>query len=255
VRVDPETGQTLLSGMGELHLDILVDRLLREYKVQANVGRPQVTYRETIGQAARAEGRYEREVGGENQFGQCALELQPLARGAGFKFRNALAPAALPKEHVAAIEQGLRESMENGVLAGFQMMDLQATLAEAQFRQEDSSVMAYKIASGIAFREAARNAAPLLLEPMFKVEVVVPEEFMGNTIGDLNSRRGKVHSMTIRGSSQVVDAEVPLATMFGYATDLRSITQGRGTFTMEFKEYAPLPPRASSEILQRMGRA
>ena len=254
VRVDAETGQMLLSGMGELHLEILVDRLMREYKVQANVGRPQVTYRETINQSARAEARYEREVGGENRFGQCAIALSPLKRGAGFKFANGLTDTGLPKEHAAAIEQGVRESMENGVLAGFPMMDLQATLTEAQYRQEDASEMAYKIAAGTAFREAARNATPVLLEPVFKIEVVVPDEFMGNVIGDLNSRRGKVHSMTMRGTSQAVDAEVPLATMFGYATDLRSLTQGRGTFTMEFKEYAPPPSKAAVEILSRMGR-
>jgi elongation factor G len=254
VRVDSETGQMLLSGMGELHLEILVDRLLREYKVQANVGRPQVTYRETISQSGTAESRYEREVGGDRQFGHCVLSLAPIPRGSGFQFKNHLAVGALPKELLGAIEQGVRESMENGVLAGYQMMDIQVTVSGAQYRQEDSSEMAYKIAAGTAFREAARNASPVLLEPVFKVEMLVPEEFMGNAIGDLNSRRGKVHSMTMRAHSQVVDAEVPLATMFGYATDLRSLTQGRGTFTMEFKEYAPLPPKAANEILQRMGR-
>ena len=254
VRVDSETGQMLLSGMGELHLDILVDRLLREYKVQANVGRPQVTYRETISDISRGDGRYEREIGGEKQFGQCTLMLKPLPRGAGFKFVNALGAAALPKDFVAAIEQGVRESMENGVLAGYQMMDLEVSLAGAEFRQEEASEMAYKIASGTAFREAARRASPILLEPVFKIEVVVPDEFMGNAIGDLNARRGKVHSMMVRAGLQAIDAEAPLATMFGYATDLRSLTQGRGTFSMEFKEYAPLPTKVSSEILQRMGR-
>ncbi len=254
MRVDSETGQLLLSGMGELHLEILIDRLMREYKVQANVGKPQVTYRETISKATKADGRYERQVGGQNHFGHCVLELTPLERGAGFKFVNRLAEGRLPKEFILPIEQGIRESMENGVLAGYQMMDFQAALIDSTYKVEEASEMAYKIASGTAFREAARNAEPVLLEPVFKVEVVTPDEFMGNVIGDLNARRGKVHSMTNRASAQVVDAEVPLATMFGYATDLRSLTQGRGTFTLEFKQYSPVPAKLAQEILQRMGR-
>lgn len=254
LRVDPETGQTLLAGMGELHLEILVDRLMREHKVQANVGKPQVTYRETISKVSRAEGRIERQVGGENQFGQAVIELAPLERGAGFKFVNSLKEGALPKEFMAPIEQGIRESLENGVLAGNQMMDFSATLVSAEYNEETSSEMAYKIAAANAFREAARNADPQLLEPVFKVEVSAPDEFMGGVIGDLNSRRGKVHSMTARRGAQVIDAEVPLASMFGYATDLRSITQGRGTFTMEFKQFSTVPPKVSQEILTRMGR-
>jgi elongation factor G len=254
LRVDPETGQTLLAGMGELHLEILVDRLMREHKVQANVGKPQVTYRETIAKKARAEGRIERQLAGDTQFGQCVIELEPLARGAGFKFINKLLEGTLPKEFVAPIEQGIKESMENGVLAGYQMMDFEARLVGAMYNQETSNEMAYKIAAANAFREAGRNADPVLLEPVFKVEVATPDEFMGGVIGDLNSRRGKVHSMSSRGSSQIVDAEVPLATMFGYATDLRSLTQGRGTFTMEFKQYSAVPPKISQEILTKMGR-
>lgn len=254
LRIDSETGQTLLAGMGELHLEILVDRLMREHKVQANVGRPQVTYREALNRKARAEGRVERQVAGENQFGHAIIELDPGARGSGFKFISKISLEKLPKSFQSPIEQGIRESMENGVLASYQMMDFTATLVEAQFNPENASEMAYKIAAGNAFREAARNADPVLLEPVFKVEVATPDEFMGGVIGDLNSRRGKVHSMAARGSSQVVDAEVPLATMFGYATDLRSLTQGRGTFTMEFKQYAQIPPRISQEILAKMGR-
>jgi elongation factor G len=254
LRVDPETGQTLLSGMGELHLEILVDRLMREHKVQANVGKPQVTYRETISKPAKAEGRIERQVGGETQFGHAVVELQPGSRGAGFKFLNKIPADRLPKEFLGPIEQGIRESMENGVLAGYQMMDVTVSLVDAIYNQETAAEMAYKIAAANAFREAGRNADPVLLEPMFKVEVSTPDEFMGGVIGDLNSRRGKVHSMTARRGVQVVDAEVPLATMFGYATDIRSLTQGRGTFTMEFKQYAVVPGKIAQEILTRLGR-
>lgn len=254
LRYDQETGQTLLAGMGELHLEILVDRLLREHKVQANVGKPQVTYRETITQKARAEAKIERQIAGENQFGHAVIELEPAPAGSGFKFVNRLSENQLPKQFLAPIEQGIRESLENGVLAGYQMMNFTATLVDAIYNEEMASEMAYKIAAANAFREAARNAGPILLEPIFKVEVATPDEFMGNVIGDLNARRGKVLSMTARGNTQVVDAEVPLATMFGYATDLRSLTQGRGTFTMEFEEYAPVPPKISQEILAKMGR-
>ncbi|RYZ75109.1 MAG: elongation factor G [Proteobacteria bacterium] len=255
LRVDPETGQTLLAGMGELHLEILVDRLMREHKVQANVGKPQVTYRETITKKARGEGRIERQVGGENQFGHAVIELAPVERGGGFKFVNALpADKQLPKEFMSPIEQGIRESLENGVLAGNQMMDFTATLVAADYNEESSSEMAYKIAAANAFREAGRNADPVLLEPVFKVEVSAPDEFMGGVIGDLNSRRGKVHSMSARRGVQVIDAEVPLASMFGYATDLRSVTQGRGTFTMEFKQYSSVPTKIAHEILTKMGR-
>ena len=254
LRIDPETGQTLLAGMGELHLEILVDRLMREHKVQANVGKPQVTYRETITKKSRAEARIERQVAGETQFGHAVIELEPTKTGTGFKFVNKVPVDKLPKEFAAVIEQGVRESMENGVLASYQMMDFTATLTESIYNEESAAEMAYKIAAGNAFREAARNADPVLLEPMFKVEVGMPDEFMGGVIGDLNSRRGKVLSMSARGYTQVVDAEVPLATMFGYATDLRSLTQGRGTFTMNFKQYAIVPPKVAQDILAKMGR-
>jgi elongation factor G len=254
LRVDPDTGQTLLSGMGELHLEILIDRLLREYKVQANVGKPQVTYRETISRPSQAQGRVERQVADDTQFGHCVIELVPTVTGTGFKFINKLPEGRLPKPFLVVIEQGIRESMENGVLAGYQMMDMTATLIDSIFNEETAAEMAYKIAAANAFREAARSADPVLLEPVFKVEVSVPSEFMGNVIGDLNSRRGKVHSMSARGNTQVVDAEVPLATLFGYATDLRSLTQGRGTFSMEFKQYTSVPTRVAQEILTRLGR-
>lgn len=255
VRVDAETGQMLLSGMGELHLEILVDRLLREYKVSANVGKPQVTYRETITKTTRSEGRYERQIAGENQFGHVVIELSPLGRGEGFKFVSSVPETQIPKQFVKPVEQGIRESMENGVLAGYQMMDLKAALVGGSFSQEESTEMAFKVAAGMAFREAARNAGPELLEPIFKIEVVTPDEFMGGVIGDLNSRRGKVHSMTARTGSQVVSGELPLASAFGYATDLRSLTQGRGTFSMEFKQYSSVPPKQAQEILAKLGRA
>jgi elongation factor G len=254
LRTDPETGQILLSGMGELHLAILVDRLMREHKVQANVGKPQATYRETINRSAKGEATIERMVAGENQFGHCVIQLAPEKRGAGFKFINKLPEGKLPKPFLGPIEQGIRESMENGILAGYQMMDFSATLLEAKFVEETASEMAYKIAASNAFREAARQAEPILLEPMFAVEVSTPDEFMGGVIGDLNQRRGKVLSMNARARAQVIDAEVPLSEMFGYATDLRSLTQGRGTFTMKFKQYAQIPQKISHEILSKMGR-
>jgi len=255
VRIDQETGQMLIFGMGELHLEILVDRLLREYKVQANVGKPQVTYRETISQVVSADGRYERQVAGENHFGHVVISVEPIEVSLGFEFKNELASGKIPKkEIIAAIESGVRESMENGVLAGFQMLGVRAKLKDATYREAEASEMAFKIAAGMAFREAARQAMPQLLEPVFKIEVITPDEFMGGVIGDLNSRRGKVHSMVARPGGQVVDAEVPLATMFGYATDLRSLTQGRGSFSMEFLRFAPVPPKVSQEILTRLGR-
>jgi elongation factor G len=255
LRVDAETGQTLLAGMGELHLEILVDRLLREYKIQANVGKPQVSYRETISKSARGDSRVERVIAGETQFGQAVVEVKPGAMGSGFKFTNAVPATALPKSMSEPIEQGIRESLENGVLAGFLTTDLEVKLISAEYNQETGSEMAYKVAGANAFREAARRAEPQLLEPVFKVEVTTPDEFMGNVIGDLNSRRGKVLSMTAKTGRQVVDAEAPLATMFGYATDLRSVTQGRGTFSMEFKQFAMTPPKVAHEILQKLGRA
>ncbi len=254
LRIDSETGQTLLSGMGELHLEILVDRLLREYKVQANVGKPQVSYRETIAKSARGESKVERVIAGENQFGHAIIEVKPASVGTGFKFTSLVPTDRLPKSMSVPIEQGIRESLENGVLAGFLTTDLEVTLVAAEYNQETASEMAYKVAGANAFREAARRADPQLLEPIFKVEVTTPDEFMGGVIGDLNSRRGKVLSMTARSGRQVIDAEAPLMAMFGYATDLRSLTQGRGTFSMEFRQFAATPPKVSQEILQKLGR-
>ncbi len=254
VRIDPDSGQQLISGMGELHLDIITDRMDREFKLKVNKGAPQVSYKECILQKTKAEGKFIRQVPGAGQYGQCWIELQPRDRGAGFLFKNAFNDPKFPKTYIAAIEQGCKESMENGPVAGYQMMDIQATLLSATLHETDSEEVAYKIAASIAFREAARQANPQLMEPVAKIEIVVPDDFMGNVIADLNSRRGKVLSMAPRGNVQVVKGEVPLATMFGYSTDVRSISQGRATFTLEVSHYEILPPKIQTEILQKLGR-
>lgn len=254
VKIDSETAQTLINGMGELHLDIMTDRLDREFKIKVNKGAPQVSYKECITQKTKAEGKFIRQVPGAGQFGQCWLELEPKERGTGFTFKSLIVDPKFPKSYITAIEQGCRESMENGPLAGYQMMDIAVVLLSAQLHDTDSEEAAYKIAGSIAFREAARQANPQLLEPISKIEIVVPEEFMGNVIADLNSRRGRVLSMAPRGNVQVIKGEVPLATMFGYSTDVRSISQGRATFTLEVSHYDILPPKAQTEVLQKLGR-
>jgi elongation factor G len=254
VRIDSETAQTLISGMGELHLDIMTDRLDREFKIKVNKGAPQVSYKECIKEKTKAEGKFVRNIPGAGQFGQCIVEIEPRERGAGFTFKNQISDPKFPKAFISAIEQGCRESMENGPLAGYQMMDIGVTLLSAQLHETDSEEAAYKIAGSIAFREAARMASPQLLEPISKIEIVVPDEFMGNVIADLNSRRGRVLSMAPRGNVQVIKGEVPLATMFGYSTDVRSVSQGRATFTLEVSHYDILPPKAQTEILQKLGR-
>ncbi|MBC86452.1 MAG: elongation factor G [Bdellovibrionaceae bacterium] len=253
VKMDNETGQMLIEGMGELHLEILVDRMLREYKVQANVGQPQVSYRETIQGKASGGSTFEKEVGGKPQFGQVSLSIEPLGRGEG-----AVVEMELPKdfnpEFKRAIEQGALESSANGVVAGYQMMDFKVTVHSAEVNEETSTVMAYKIASSQAFREAASKAQAILMEPVFKLEIITPEDFMGTVIGDLNSRRGKVGSMNARGQAQAINAEAPLMSLFGYATDLRSLTQGRASFSMEFLKYESVPPKVEQEILKKIGR-
>lgn len=255
VSTDPETGQMLLSGMGELHLDILIDRLLREYKVQANVGKPQVSFREAITVASKASSTFEREVGGQNQYAMVELGLEPLERGAGVVFENKLGKDIVVKpEFLKAIEQGAKEAAEVGILAAYQMVDLKISLNRVDVRDDESTVMAFKVASSAAFREAVKKAQSQLLEPVFYVEVITPEEFMGNVIGDLNGRRGKINSMNPKGQLQLIEAEVPLMTMFGYATDIRSISQGRASFSMEFEHYAAIPPKVEQEILATMGR-
>ena len=220
--------------MGELHLEIIVDRLLREFKVDASVGKPQVAYRETIRRTVEAEGRFVRQTGGHGQFGVVDLKVEPLGKGSGFEFLDATKGGSIPRNFIPSVEAGVKESMENGVLAGYPMVDIKATLLDGQYHEVDSSEIAFKIAGSMAFREAAEKASPILLEPVMEVEVVTPQEFMGEVIGDLNSRRGKILSMENRGGAQVIESRVPLATMFGYATRLRSITQGRATYTMQF---------------------
>ncbi|WRP14160.1 elongation factor G [Geochorda subterranea] len=252
VRVDAETGQTLIAGMGELHLEIIVDRLLREFKVEANVGRPQVAYRETIRRKVQAEGRFIRQTGGRGQYGHVWLELEPLAAGAGFEFVNKIVGGVVPKEYIPAVEAGVREAMQNGVLAGYPVVDVRVTLFDGSYHEVDSSEMAFKVAASMAFKEAARKAEPVLLEPIMSVEVVTPEEFLGDVIGNLNARRGHVEGMERRGNTQVVRARVPLATMFGYATDLRSMTQGRATYTMQFSHYEEVPANIAQELLARV---
>jgi elongation factor G len=249
VRVDENTGQTLISGMGELHLEVLVDRMLREFKVSANVGKPQVAYRETITQPARAEGRFIRQTGGRGQYGHVWLEIEPLEKGKGFEFEDRTVGGVIPKEFVPAVEHGVMEAMESGVLAGYPLVDLKVALVGGSYHDEDSSEMAFKIAGSMALRDGVQKAGPVLLEPVMSVEVVVPEEFTGDVIGNLNARGAQIESMELRGDGvQAVRAHVPLAEMFGYATDLRSMTQGRGIFTMEFDHYDEVSPEVAERI-------
>ena len=252
VAVDSETGQTIISGMGELHLEIIADRLLREFKVEANVGKPQVAYKETIRKKAVAEGRFVRQTGGRGQYGHVWLEVEPSESGKGFAFQNAIVGGAIPREFIPAVEKGVREALETGILAGYPMVDVAVTLTDGSYHEVDSSEMAFKIAGSMALKDAARRAAPVLLEPTMQVEVVTPEEYMGDVIGDLNARRGRVVSMEARASSQVIRAVVPLAEMFGYATDLRSTTQGRATYTMQFARYEEVPAAIAGEIVAKV---
>ncbi|WP_018087044.1 elongation factor G [Desulfurispora thermophila] len=251
MHTDPETGQTIISGMGELHLEIIVDRLLREFKVQANVGRPQVAYRETIRQKVRAEGKFVRQTGGRGQYGHVLLEVEPAEPGTGLEFVNKIVGGVVPKEYIPAVEAGVREAMENGVLAGYPLIDVRVTLVDGSYHEVDSSEMAFKIAGSLGFKNAAIKAKPVLLEPIMRVEVVVQDEYMGDVIGDLNSRRGHIEEMEPRGNAQVIHAKVPLAEMFGYATELRSRTQGRGTYTMQFSHYAEVPASIAENIIAR----
>ncbi len=252
LRVDPDTGQTLISGMGELHLEIIVDRLTREFGVQAAVGRPQVAYRETITAEAKAEGRYIKQTGGHGQYGHVKIRIEPLGAGDGFAFENAITGGTIPREFIPAVEKGVAEATEMGVLAGFPVKDVKVTLYDGSFHEVDSSEMAFKIAASMAFKEAAAKAGPALLEPVMKVEVTVPENYMGDVIGDLNSRRGKIQAMEARTNLQVINAIVPLAEMFGYATALRSLTQGRGNYVMQFERYEFMPKQIAEEIVARV---
>ncbi len=251
VTVNRETGQTLIAGMGELHLEIIVDRMLREFKVDANVGKPQVAYRETIRRANEAEGRFVRQSGGHGQFGVVDLRIEPLGKGTGFEFVDETKGGSIPRNFIPSVEDGVKEAMETGVLAGYPMVDVRAVLLDGQYHEVDSSDLAFKIAGSMAFRKAAEGADPVLLEPVMEVEVVTPQEFMGDVIGDLSARRGKILSMENRAGAQVIEARVPLATMFGYATKLRSITQGRATYTMQFGAYEPVPQAVHEELIAR----
>jgi elongation factor G len=253
VSVNRDTGQTLIAGMGELHLEIIVDRMLREFKVDANVGKPQVAYRETIRRATEAEGRFVRQSGGHGQFGVVDLRIEPMPKGSGFEFSDETKGGAIPRNFIPAVEDGVREAMETGVLAGYPMVDVRASLLDGKYHEVDSSELAFKIAGSLAFKEAAEKANPVLLEPVMDVEVVTPQEFMGDVIGDISSRRGKVVEMENRAGAQVITARVPLATMFGYATRLRSITQGRATYTMQFAVYEPVPPQIYEELTAHNG--
>src|SRR5919202_1754448 len=249
VRSDEETGQTLISGMGELHLDVLVDRMMREFRVGANVGRPQVAYRETITRPVKAEGRFVRQTGGKGQYGHAILELEPLEPGKGFEFENAIRGAAIPGEYIPAVEKGIREAMESGVVAGYPVVDIKARLVDGSYHEVDSSEMVFKIAGSMALKSGVQKGSPVLLEPIMRVEVTLPENFMGDVIGDLSSRRARVEGMDPHsGGITAIRAFVPLATMFGYATDLRSMTQGRGTFTMEFDHYEQIPQNIAETI-------
>jgi len=251
VHTDPDTGQTIISGMGELHLEIIVDRLLREFDVSANVGKPQVAYKETITKAAEGDGRYIRQTGGRGQYGHAKIRLEPNEPGVGFVFENAIVGGAIPKEYINPIQKGIEEAMESGVLAGHKVEDVKAILYDGSYHEVDSSEMAFKIAGSMAFKQAAAKAAPVLLEPVVRVEVVVPQEYMGEVIGDLNSRRGHIGHMEPRGSSQVITANVPLAEMFGYATTLRSLTQGRATYSMHFDRYEQVPRAIADELVAK----
>jgi len=253
VHTDEETGQTIISGMGELHLEIIVDRLLREFKVEANIGKPQVAYRETITKAVKAEGKFVRQSGGRGQYGHVVLEVEPNEPGAGFAFESKIVGGTVPREYWSSVEQGVKEALLNGVVAGYPVVDVKVALVDGSYHEVDSSEMAFKIAGSIGFKEAAAKADPVLLEPIMRLEVTTPEEFLGDVIGDMNSRRGRIEGMEHRGNTQVVRGYVPLGEMFGYATDLRSLTQGRAQYSMHFGRYEQVPANLAQEIKEKAG--
>jgi elongation factor G len=245
---DQETGQTIIAGMGELHLEIIVDRMMREFKVEATVGKPQVAFKETIRKAAKGEGRYVRQTGGHGQYGHCVIEISPTAPGEGYSFENKIV-GVIPREFISPIDAGIREASASGMLGGYEVVDFKVTLVDGSYHDVDSSEMAFKIAGSMAFKEALRNANAVLLEPVMRVEVVVPDNYLGDVIGDINSRRGRVDSMEGRQHDQLVNTFVPLSNMFGYATDLRSKSQGRGMFTMVFDHFEEVPKSIAEKIL------
>ena len=253
IHTDEETGQTIIAGMGELHLEIIVDRLLREFKVEANIGKPQVAYRETITKPVKAEGKFIRQSGGRGQYGHVVLELEPNDPGAGFVFESKIIGGVVPREYWSAVEQGVKEAMLNGVIAGYPMVDVKVTLVDGSYHEVDSSEMAFKIAGSIGFKEGAAKAGPVLLEPVMRLEVTTPEEFLGDVMGDINARRGRIEGMEHRGNTQVIRGFVPLGEMFGYATDLRSMTQGRAQYSMHFGQYEQVPASLAEEIKEKAG--
>ena len=247
---DPETGQTIISGMGELHLDIIVDRLFREFKVEANVGAPQVAYKETIRKAVRAQGKFVRQSGGHGQYGDAVIEVEPNEPGAGYSFENVTVGGVVPKEYIAPIDAGIQEAMKAGILGGYPVVDVKVKLVDGSYHEVDSSEMAFKVAGSMAFKEAMRKADPVLLEPMMRVDIVVPEEYMGDVMGDISSRRGRIEGMEALTGAQKIKALVPLAEMFGYATSLRSKTQGRGTFQMQIDHFEEVPKSIMEKVLK-----
>jgi elongation factor G len=253
VHSDPETNQTIISGMGELHLEIIVDRMMREFKVDANIGRPQVAYRETIKKRVeKVEGKFIRQSGGKGQYGHVVINIEPSGTGSGFVFEDKIVGGVIPREYIGPVEQGIKEALENGVLAGYPMVDVKVELIYGSYHDVDSSEMAFKVAGSMAWKEAMKRAKPKLLEPVMSVEVVTPEDYLGDVMGDLNARRGRVSGMEQRGNSQVIRATVPLSEMFGYATDLRSRTQGRATYSMHFDSYQQMPADKQDEIVRRV---
>ena len=251
VRSDEETNQTIISGMGELHLDVLVDRMRREFNVQANVGKPQVAYRETVTKTSEAEAKYIRQTGGRGQYGHVIITLEPLPPAKGFEFVNKIVGGVIPREYIPAVEKGIKEALTSGVLAGYPVVDVRVTLTDGSFHEVDSSEMAFKIAGSMAFKDACKKANPVILEPIMKTEVMVPEDYMGDVIGDLNSRRGKIVSMEPVNKIEHIKANVPLSEMFGYSTTLRSLTQGRGNYSMEPSHYEEVPKQIADKILEK----
>lgn len=251
VHTDEESGQTIIEGMGELHLEIIVDRMKREFNVEANVGKPQVAYRETLKQTVEQEGKFVRQSGGRGQFGHVWLKIEPQEPGKGYEFINEIVGGVIPKEYIPAVDKGVQEQMQNGVIAGYPVVDVKVTLFDGSFHEVDSSEMAFKIAGSMGFKQGALKAKPVLLEPIMSVEVVTPEDYMGDVMGDLNRRRGLVQGMEDSPAGKIVRAEVPLAEMFGYSTDLRSATQGRATYTMEFSKYAEAPNNIAEAIIKK----
>ncbi len=249
---DEETAQTIISGMGELHLEIIIDRLLREFKVSANVGKPQVAYRETIKASAKGEGRYIRQTGGRGQYGHVLLDVEPLPRGRGHEFESKIVGGVVPKEYIPAVKRGVEEALVSGTLAGYPVTDIRATFCHGSYHEVDSSEIAFKVAASMAVKDAVNKAQAMILEPIMNLEVVTPEEYIGDVIGDLNSKRGRIQSVNKRGHVQVVSATIPLSSMFGYATDLRSKTQGRASFTMQFSHYEEVPQNVSEEIIKKV---